>query len=395
MATNIDSLIGAVDYLSPEQVSAGPVDHRSDLFSLCVVIYELLTNSLPFHGPTTAATATRIASLEAPSLTRSGLPDAEALSHVLARGLSKSPALRYPNARELLERLRPVMKGESSSSILLSELLPPATFMRHVSGTMPAQRASQEAWLRASSSLPGPESGSRILGAALHSSSWPTTSRSAPATSPALTTSSQIVSGSRLAPVLPARFRGRFHARAIVWQALDEYVKARRPAAQREQILYEIGDVVASDLLLGTLYGFTHCDLESLTHYIELVTTRLFDSDPSWCRVAGNDTVDGVLSPALSRSIPPNSSIGATLRRVARIIGPFFDFGHWQLEEDGSPYHATLSITDIDVACQGLRLWFVGLIERSMSMTRQRTTVTIARGENSFMPRLTVEVNVN
>lgn len=179
-----------------------------------------------------------------------------------------------------------------------------------------------------------------------------------------------------------------------MWQALDEYVKTRRPAARREQILYEIGDVVASDLLLGTLYGFTHCDLDSLTQYIEIVTARLFSGDPNWCRVAGSNTVDGILSPALSRSIPPSSSIGATLRRVARIVGPFFDFGHWQIEDDESTGHATLSITDIDVACQGLRLWFVGLIERSMSLTRQRTTVTITRGDGSFMPRMTVEVNI-
>jgi len=153
--------------------------------------------------------------------------------------------------------------------------------------------------------------------------------------------------------------------------------------------------VVASDLLLGTLYGFAYCDLDSLTLYIELATARLFSGDAAWCRIAGNDCVDGVLSPALSRSIPPNSSIGATLRRVGRIVGPFFDFGHWHLDEDESPYRAVMSLTDVEVACQGLRLWYVGLIERSMSLTRQRVNVNILRGEGSFMPRLTIEVSTD
>lgn len=378
-----------VEYMAPEQINAGLIDHRADLFAICVLIYELLTNALPFHGPTPLATASRIVNLPCPSLAQAGLLDSAALSEVLARGLQKAPALRYPNARELLEALRPLMRGDAAGPVLLSELLPITSILRHASGTMSIPALSISPGSRSSS--PGPESGARALAGALRSSPWPYSSRPAAAHSSG---TGGIAPGS-LAPVLPTRFRGRFHARAVVWQALDEYVRARRPAALREQILYEIGDVVASDLLLGTLYGFAYCDLDSLTQYIELATERLFSGDPAWCQIAGNESVGGVLSPALARSIPPNSTIGATLRRVARIVGPFFDFGHWQLDEDDSPYRAVMSLTDIEVACQGLRLWFVGLIERSMSMTRQRVNVNILRGESSFMPRLTIEVSAD
>lgn len=380
---------GAIEYMAPEQINAGLVDHRADLFSLCVLIYELLTNSLPFHGLTPAATASRITSFPCPTLVQAGLLDAIALSEVLTRGMEKAPALRYPNARELLDALRPLMRGDTSGAVLLSELLPITSILRRSSGTMSIPATSLSSWSRSSS--PSPESGARMHGTTIRSSPWPTSSKpiAPPSSGPGA------ISPGSLAPVLPTRFRGKFHARAVVWQALDEYVRARRPAALREQILYEIGDVVAGDLLLGTLYGFAYCDLDSLTQYIEMATIRLFSGDSAWCRVAGNDSVDGVLSPALSRSIPPNSSIGATLRRVARIVGPFFDFGHWQLDEDESPYRAVISLTDIDAACQGLRLWFAGLIERSMSMTRQRVNVNILRGESSFMPRLTIEVTAD
>jgi eukaryotic-like serine/threonine-protein kinase len=376
--------VGSTEYLSPEQAEGRPMDHRSDLFSACVLLYELLTNSLPFHGPTAAATTYRIANLACPTLEQVGLAHSEALSEVLLRGLQKEPQRRHAHVRELLEALRPLMAGETPASTLLSELLPVGTLLRQESGTMPSSSAVSQR--PRSAPMTGPESGARLTSAAPRPSLFPPSSRPDPSqpSSPRERDS--------LPPVLPARYRGRYRARAIVWQALDEYVRSRRPANLRERILYDIGNEDASDLLLGTLQGIVYCELESITQYIELATMRLFSGDPSWCRAAGREAVEGVLSAALTRSIPPTPNVVITLRRVCRILGPLFDFGEWQVDGQDQVTAAVVSISSMDAVCQGLRLWVVGLIERSLAVVHQGASLTVTRGEGSFMSRLVIEV---
>jgi hypothetical protein len=375
--------LGSSEYLSPEQIEGGPIDHRSDLFSVCVLLFELLTNSLPFHGPTAASTTHRIVNSPCPTLEQTGLLHLEGLSEVLLRGLEKAPARRHSNARELLEALRPLMQGDTPAESLLSDLLPLAALMRQESGTMPAS-ATVSQRSRATSSMPSPESGARLATALARQSLVPTASRSdaTPASNPP--------EREGLGAVLPARYRGRFRVRAIVWQALDEYVRSRRPANLRERILYDIGGDDASDLLLGTLQGIVYCELESLTQYITLATTRLFSDDHQWCRAAGREAVDGVLSAALTRSIPPTPNVTLTLRRTCRILGPLFDFGEWQAAQHDQA--ARMSISGIDAMCQGLRLWVVGVVERSLAVAHHRTTLTITRGDGSFMPKMVLDV---
>jgi serine/threonine protein kinase len=373
-------------YLAPEQIAGRPIDHRADIFSTALVLYELLTNAQPFHGPTQSATAYRVANLACPSLAQMGLPRSESLSTVLERALHKDPSARYGNARELLEALRPLMKSELPTMALLPELLPLSTLLSQDSGIMPASSASRQP-VRISSN-PIPESGSRLAGSAVRPSSIPTSYRVDSARPPSTPRPSDSID-----PVLPPRYRGRYRARAIVWQSLDEYVRARRPAHLRERVLYDIGTEAAGDLLLGTLQGIMYCDLESITQYIELTTARLFTDGHAWCRAAGRDAVDGALSTALVRSIPPSPTVESTLRRVGRIFGPLFDFGHWQLETRENSSHIVVTISELDAACQGLRLWMAGLVERSLATAHYGVSLVIARGEGSFMPRMVLEVH--
>jgi len=369
-----------ISHFAPEQLESNALEPRTDQFAACATLYELLTNSLPFQGPTVATTIQRILHQPCPTLEQAGAPQTDALSKVIMRGLEKDPARRYPGVRELLDALRPLMQGDSTQAMLLSELLPASALLRKDSGTIPSASAASQR--PRASSISSPESGARLAAASRRPSFSPPSSR--PESSrPTLDS---------LVPVLPAQHRGRYRARAVIWQSLDSYVRARRPAYLRERILYDIGSNDASDLLLGTLQGIVYCDLDSISQYIELATARLFSGDPSWCRYAGQEAVDGVLSAALTRSIPPTPDITVSVRRVCRILGPMFDFGEWQVDEAGAPNSALVTISGINAVCQGLRLWVVGLMERSLSVAHQRARLTVNRGEAAFTPRLMIEI---
>jgi len=95
-ATQLAGLVGSPSYMSPEQVREEALTHHSDMFSLAVVVYELLTGRRPFDGDTDFATLYRIGhdTPVPPSLLRPALP--EALDRWLLRALAKPAAQRYP-----------------------------------------------------------------------------------------------------------------------------------------------------------------------------------------------------------------------------------------------------------------------------------------------------------
>jgi len=109
-ASSPDSLppeaVAVVSYLSPEQAVGAGVDWRTDLFSLGVLLYELLTGRNPFAGSDAQATVLAVAQAGVPraSVVNPELP-AE-LDRVLARALAKEPAARYQGAAELAADLR-------------------------------------------------------------------------------------------------------------------------------------------------------------------------------------------------------------------------------------------------------------------------------------------------
>ncbi len=115
--TQTDTRLGTVSYMSPEQTQGGAVDQRSDLWSLGVVIYEMVTDDLPFKGHYDQAILYSIINEDPPPLTslRSGVP--MELEWIVEKCLAKSPGDRYQNGRELivdLERLqRRIDSGKS------------------------------------------------------------------------------------------------------------------------------------------------------------------------------------------------------------------------------------------------------------------------------------------
>src|SRR5580704_2313884 len=99
-------VMGTPSYMSPEQVKGRPVDGRSDIFSLGVVLYELLTNEKPFPGQSITTVIYKIVN-EEPIPPRQLNPAVHpGLSEIVMRALSKEPETRYQSCREMLEDLR-------------------------------------------------------------------------------------------------------------------------------------------------------------------------------------------------------------------------------------------------------------------------------------------------
>jgi eukaryotic-like serine/threonine-protein kinase len=99
------SIMGTAQYLSPEQAQGHPVGETSDLYSVGVILYELLAGVVPFEGETAVAIAFKQVSAQArpPSELNPAVPIA--LDAIVLRALAKDPALRYASADEFLAAL--------------------------------------------------------------------------------------------------------------------------------------------------------------------------------------------------------------------------------------------------------------------------------------------------
>ena len=99
--TRPGTLMGTLPYMSPEQLQGRRVDHRSDIFSLGVMLYEMVTGKRPFEGETPAETLQSILHHSPPPVTdvRAELPGA--LQKILERCLAKEVERRYSSAQEL------------------------------------------------------------------------------------------------------------------------------------------------------------------------------------------------------------------------------------------------------------------------------------------------------
>jgi serine/threonine-protein kinase len=109
--TEAGSIVGTAQYLSPEQARGGEVDPRSDLYSLGIVLYELLTGKTPFDGETPVEIAMKHLSTapKPPSKLRPDIPPE--LDMVVMRALAKNPDDRYQSADEMEGDLDRVARG--------------------------------------------------------------------------------------------------------------------------------------------------------------------------------------------------------------------------------------------------------------------------------------------
>jgi serine/threonine protein kinase len=97
--------LGTANYMAPERILQLPLDPRSDLFSLGVILYEMATGRLPFAGASPSDTVTNVLEREPEPLTTLAPDRPAALEHVVTRLLAKRAADRYQSAEHLTDAL--------------------------------------------------------------------------------------------------------------------------------------------------------------------------------------------------------------------------------------------------------------------------------------------------
>ncbi|UCG50528.1 MAG: protein kinase [Candidatus Latescibacterota bacterium] len=106
--TKAGTTLGTVDYMSPEQAVGNPVDHRTDIWSLGVMLYEMLTGQMPFSGEFDQAVIYSIINRQPKPLSSVRTEAPEGLHNILERALSKNPDDRYQNIGEMVADLQEI-----------------------------------------------------------------------------------------------------------------------------------------------------------------------------------------------------------------------------------------------------------------------------------------------
>ncbi len=124
--THAGQLLGTPNYMAPEQIQGREVDHRADIFSLGVVLYEMLTRQKPFRGDNLTMVTHRIVHEAFTPLENHTQDLPPALSDVLAKALAKLPAERYQRVGEMARDLKKIADDEASQAALNdTQELPP------------------------------------------------------------------------------------------------------------------------------------------------------------------------------------------------------------------------------------------------------------------------------
>ncbi|RHW36457.1 Stk1 family PASTA domain-containing Ser/Thr kinase [Neobacillus notoginsengisoli] len=104
--TQTNSVLGSVHYLSPEQARGGMANKKSDIYSLGIVMFELLTGRLPFFGESAVSIALKHLQTETPSIRRWNPQIPQSVENIVLKATAKDPFLRYDSVEEMEEDLQ-------------------------------------------------------------------------------------------------------------------------------------------------------------------------------------------------------------------------------------------------------------------------------------------------
>ena len=124
--TQTGALVGTLEYMSPEQAMGSTLDQRSDIFSVGLIFFELLTGKAPYHADTAIASLMKRTREEAQSVSDVEVTVPKSLSAIVSRCLEREPANRYHSAVELLQQLTTWEANPNISVETLSQMIPHA-----------------------------------------------------------------------------------------------------------------------------------------------------------------------------------------------------------------------------------------------------------------------------
>ena len=151
-------ILGTIPYMSPEQIQGEPVDHRSDIFSLGIMLSEMLCGQRPFAAPNTAALMSSILR-DAPTSARQVRPELpEILDSILRRCLEKDPSMRYPSADELWLELRDVQNKLGGTASEELEAVVERVLAKVPTGQVPTSTPAAEVTTEPSAATPAQQS---------------------------------------------------------------------------------------------------------------------------------------------------------------------------------------------------------------------------------------------
>jgi serine/threonine protein kinase len=122
--TGAGVMVGTPEYMSPEQAEVKEVDQRSDIYSLGVILYEMVTGRVPFEGETPLGIAMKHKSEAPPDPRQINAQLAEDLSRVIMRCLEKDKEKRYQSAGEVSAELQNIEKGMPTTERIVPEKRP-------------------------------------------------------------------------------------------------------------------------------------------------------------------------------------------------------------------------------------------------------------------------------
>ncbi len=114
LETTPGTVVGTAAYMSPEQARGNQIDNRTDLWSLGVILYEMITGRRPFEGETTLDLMSAIIARQPLPLSAGGKTVPPLLKEIILKALEKDPDLRYQDAAELLVELQELTKISTS-----------------------------------------------------------------------------------------------------------------------------------------------------------------------------------------------------------------------------------------------------------------------------------------
>ena len=142
--TKADSTVGTAAYMSPEQAQGEEVDHRSDIFSFGVVLYELLTGKLPFRGEHLSALMYSIINEEPPPVARFNEKAGAELQRVVSKALAKDREERYQHVDDMLADLRRERKNleyARTGHVTPSAVQPPVAVGERAAAARPKRKS--------------------------------------------------------------------------------------------------------------------------------------------------------------------------------------------------------------------------------------------------------------